>query len=118
MNSLGDNFLFGLFLGLCLGMAVFPLGLLIREVLLAIKSLRPLPLSTAGSLNGLLAPPGLTGTGLRGWKLSAAWGVRPNVRKVPDRPLRPGDSGLTGILKVAQPDGIRVLLFRPRPPQS
>lgn len=65
MNSLGDNFLFGLFLGFCLGLAVFPLGCLIREILLAIKSLRPLPLKGWIRHTGISPAP------------------RPNVRKAP-----------------------------------
>ena len=65
MNEiLTDRVLVWWFVGLVMGLAVFPLGMLIREVLLAIRSARPISLDQARPLLRMVHP-----------------APRPNVRK-------------------------------------
>ena len=64
-----------LFLGFCVGLAVFPLGMLIRELLLAIRSARPISMAQARPMLRLVYP-----------------APRPNVRDPHRAARRPGPS--------------------------
>ena len=70
---LTDRVLVWWFVGLVMGLAVFPLGMLIREVLLAIRSARPISLDQARPLLHVVHP-----------------APRPNVRDPHRAGRRPG----------------------------